>query len=182
MTRTPRRACRTSILRSSFHVSGGQGNYGVYMSDGQVVTEIRNSSFEVAGGTTSVGLYADGAGWQGSDSLQLRDTEVSSYGASGSSYGIKFDTGVAIYLILDDSKVWGHLATNNYGLVHAGGGSSVNVQGSSLLGATQVANVLGNLFVASSALSGGATMATGFLGCAGVWDETATFYANTCPP
>jgi hypothetical protein len=175
-------AGRSSILRSKIKAIGALENYGVYMGTGQIVTEIRNSRIDASGGTVSYGLYAtpDG-GWTGSDSLALRDTEVSAFGGSNSSYGVRFESGANLYLSVVDSLVWGHGSPSGYGVVHLGG-NAASIQASSLVGATKVADVIGNISIASTSMSGGPVTATGWLGCIGVWDENAIFYANSCPP
>lgn len=175
-------AGRSSVLRSKITATGAGNNYGIYMIEGQVLTELRDSRIDALGGSKTYGLYATGPGWQGADVLTLRDTEVNSGGASVHSYGILFEPSVTISLTVYDSLVFGHVSPQAYGISHLGQ-PAVGVQGSSLAGATKVAETNGNMLITSTAMVGGPTSAAGWLGCVGVWDELAVFYpGNACPP
>jgi hypothetical protein len=174
-------AGRSSILRSHIHAGTGHSNYGVYMSSGQVVTEIRDSTIEATGGSVTVGLYADGEGWDGNDSLAIRDTEISSFGAISNSYGILFEEGATIYLTLANSKAWG-----TPGVEQLRRDPSRRQLGSSTSRARRPRLDPGRgrprqplHRVEPRWLRRGTTAATGWLGCAGVRDEGAVFYANT---
>ena len=95
------------------------------------------------------------------------------------SYGIHFNTCTASVEVAL-SKIWGHVgSTNNYGIYHAGGGVAV-VQGSSIVGSTATVEMMGSAMITTE-LNGGAASASGWIGCMGVWDESAVFYTNTCP-
>jgi len=173
---------RSSILRSKISVSGGATNYGVYMQDGQTVTLIRNSQVTVNGGATTYGIYAIQSGtWTGQENLQIRDSEISSFGGSSASYGMKLETGTSVAFDINGSKVWGHIAPTTYGLMQLGT-APIGLQGASVVGFTKTIQTAGSISIASTFLNGGPVTASGWVGCMGVWDENGIFYANSCPP
>lgn len=176
-------AGRSSLLRSTISVFGGESSYGVFLGSGQILTEIRDSRLDVLSAGTTHGLFAQPiGGWQGSEGLLIRDTEISSAGGTTASYGVRIETGATISLDVTNSKIWGHVAPQTYGLANRGG-SPTGIQGSSLVGFTKVAEVTGSMVISSTLLNGGPTTAAGWLGCVGVWDELAVFYPGIgCPP
>jgi hypothetical protein len=178
----PPAGVRSSILRSTIAVSGAATNYGVNMLNAQTVTLIRDSRMDVVGGTTTYGIAAAPNGpWLGQENLQIRDSEISSAGGSSASYGIKLEAGTSVALDINNSKVWGHVAPTTYGL-QQNGFFPVVLQGSSVVGFTKTIDSVSNVSVASTLLNGGPATASGWIGCMGVWDENAVFYANSCPP
>jgi hypothetical protein len=172
---------RTAILRCRIGVSGATTNYGILMGSGQTVTEIRDTRMDVTGGSTTYGLYAIGSGWQGSESLTIRNTEINSAGGSTASYGVRLELGANIALDVSSSKIWGHVAPTTYGVLH-GNNSPMGFQSSSIIGFTNTVSTAGNVSIASTLLHGGPVTAAGWKGCMGVWDEGGVFYSNTCPP
>lgn len=172
---------RSSILRSTIAVSGAATNYGVNMLNAQTVILIRDSRMDVVGGTTTYGISAAPNGaWQGNESLQIRNTEISSAGGSSASYGIYVVDPALVGFDINVSKVWGHVSPVTYGIVQ--GQSVLGVQGSSVTGFTQTVQSAGNVSIATTLLQGGPATAQGWIGCMGVWDENAVFYAQgTCP-
>lgn len=179
----PMDARRGAILRSKVAVSGATTNYGVYLGDALSLTSIRDSRFDVWGGSTTQGLYASGfAGWSGTESLGIRDTEIISVGGSTASYGIRFEGGASIVLNILGSMVLVHTAPTTYGIYTDSLSAPGGIQGSSITGFTKAVQFGGSISISSTALQGGPTTAGGWLGCMGVWDENAVFYTQGCPP
>jgi hypothetical protein len=173
---------RSSILRSKVAVSGASNNSGVYMFDALSLTTIRDSRFDVTGGSSTQGLYATsaGTGWYGSESITIRDTEISSAGGSTTSYGIRFE-GATISLSIFGSSIWGHVAPTTYGIYSTSPSTVAGAQGASITGFTNTIYFGGSISISSTFLQGGPATAGGWLGCMGVWDENAVFYAQGCP-
>jgi hypothetical protein len=171
---------RAVILRSQILASGVNTTYGVSMLDRLTLAELRDSRIDAISASTNYGIFADqNFGWSGNEQLTIRNTEVSAAGGS-STYGVHFDTCTASVEVAG-SKIWGHVgSSNNYGIYHAGSGSAV-VQGSSIVGSTATVAMLGSAMISTTELNGGSASAAGWIGCAGVWDESAVFYSNTCP-
>ncbi len=177
----PPTAGRSSILRTRIAASGARTNYGVFMTNSQSLTEIRDSRIDATGGVSTHGIYAvPSPNWQSQETLQIRNTEISSSGGSTASYGINLDGGAWMSLSIQVSKVWGNGSPTAYGIRNTGPGATI-LQGASIVGATQTVLAMGNASIASTNLNGGPVTAAGWLGCAGVWDEAAVFYAQTCP-
>ncbi|MEA2562894.1 MAG: hypothetical protein QOH06_4398 [Acidobacteriota bacterium] len=173
---------RSSILRSTIVVSGAATNYGVNMLNAQTVTLIRDSRMDVVGGTTTYGISAAPNGaWSGNESLQIRNTEISSVGGSSASYGINILYLAWISFDINGSRIWGHVSPLSYGIVQGDQGP-MGIQGSSVTGFTQTVQTAGSISIASTLLQGGPATAQGWIGCMGVWDENAIFYAQgACP-
>jgi hypothetical protein len=172
---------RSVILRSQISASAASTTYGISMLDRLTLSELRDSAIGVANASTNYGIYAaQNTAWSGQEALNIRNTEVSAAGGS-SSYGVHFTSTSWAYVDIAVSRIWGHVAsTNNYGIYHYGGGAAI-VQGSNIVGSTATVEVSGNAMITSTELNGGASSAGGWMGCAGVWDESVTFYNNTCP-
>jgi hypothetical protein len=173
---------RSSILRSTITVSGSATNYGIHILNAQTVTLIRDSRMDVVGGSTTYGIYAAPNGaWTGNESLQIRNSEISSAGGSSASYGINVVDPVLLNFDINGSRVMGHVSPVTYGILQGGQGV-VGIQGSSVTGFTQTLQSAGNVSIASTLLQGGQATALGWIGCMGVWDENAIFYAQgACP-
>ncbi|HEX4962450.1 MAG TPA: hypothetical protein VF173_16565 [Thermoanaerobaculia bacterium] len=177
----PPTGIRSSILRTKLVVSGATTNYGINLLNAQTVTLIRDSRIDVAGGTTTYGISATPNGsWPGQENLQIRDSEISSYGGGSASYGIRFDTSTSVSLDISTSKVWGHISPTTYGILQLGT-SPIGLQGASVTGFTQTIQTAGSVSIQSTLLNGGPATASGWLGCMGVWDENGVFYTNSCP-
>jgi hypothetical protein len=177
-------AGRSSILRSKITVSGAGTNYGISMLYAQILTLLRDTRIDVVGGGLTYGIYVGGPWVGGHESLQIRDSEISSAGGATTSYGAFFDSGTFVDLDINGSKVWGHVAPTTYGILQLGspGAVGIGLQGSSIVGATKTIDASGNISAASTYLNGGPIVSGAWLGCMGVWDENGVFYANSCPP
>src|SRR5215208_881526 len=171
---------RSSIIRSRIAVSGTGTSYGVFMVGGQTVTEIQDTRIDAIGGSASYGIYALPGGWQGSESLALRNVVINSAGASSLSAGIYLEGGTTVGLEIYNSKVWGHVAPTTYGIFQ-GGNISSGIRLSSVVGFTKTVQTAGNISIGLTDLIGGPVTASGWLGCQGVVDEMGVFYPNSCP-
>jgi hypothetical protein len=177
-------AGRSSILRTKIVASGPGTNNGLALASGQFVSEIRDSRMDVVGGQITYGIYAwpgGGCSWQGNENMQIRNSEIISGGGSSGSYGINIQSPAWVAFDINGSKVWGHTSPTTYGIVQDGQGP-MGIQGSSVTGFTQTVRTAGNIGIASTLLQGGPATAQGWIGCMGVWDENAVFYAQgACP-
>jgi hypothetical protein len=172
---------RSSILRSTITVSGARTNYGVNMLNAQTVTLIRESQMVVLGGTTTYGIHAKpDLTWVGQESLNIRNSEISSGGGSSASYGINIQDSAWITLDILGSRLGGISSPTTYGIVQ-GGQAPTGMQGSHIVGFTQTIQTAGSVSIQSTYLQGGPATALGWLGCMGVWDENAVFYTQGCP-
>jgi hypothetical protein len=173
---------RSRLLRSQIAVIGGQNSYGIYLSEGQILAEVRDSRIDVIGGANTYGIYATGPTWAVSESLLLRDTTIYSAGGTATATGVRFENPVGIYLSVFGGWVWAGASPQTFGILHLGT-NAVGVQGSSIVGLTQVAQAATSMILTNSELRGGPISAGAWLGCVGVWDEVAVFYAGPgCPP
>lgn len=174
---------RSSILRSRIAVWGGAANYGVLMIDGQTLTKLHDSRIDASIGQTTYGISAAVLiGWlSGNDSLSIRNTEISSAAnTNGTSWGVRFDSSTSISLDVASSKIWAHIASTAYAASQQGNAPMTFVH-SNLLAATKTVESVSSVSIASTALYGGPVSVSGWVGCMGVWDENAVFYANSCP-
>ena len=174
---------KSSILRSRIAVWGGAKNYGVLMVDGQTLTKLHDSRIDASIGPTTYGINAGiSSGWfGGNDSLSIRNTEISSAAnPTGTSYGVRLDSGSSITLDVASSKIWAHVSSTAYAASQQGN-APMTFAHSNLLGATKTIESVSSVLIASTALQGGPVDASGWVGCVGVWDENAVFYANSCP-
>jgi hypothetical protein len=172
---------RSSILRTKITVSGAGHNHGVSTRDGLFITEIRDSLIHATGGSTARGVHGlFQLLWSGQELLQIRNTEIQSWGGSSASYGIDLDAGTWVNLEITGSKIWGHLSPTTYGIRQAAG-AAMGMQGASIVGMTGTIETAGSAAIASTMLNGGPVTAGGWLGCMGVWDENGVFYAQGCP-
>lgn len=172
---------RSVILRSQIAVIGANTQYGISMLDRLTLAELRDSQIDVTTGVSTYGIYAaKNLSWQGSEGLAIRNSEVSSAGGSTASYGAFLSADTTGTLNVQMSRIWGHVSSTAYGIKQDGAGTVV-VQGSSLVGSSATLVTNGSATIATTELNGGAASASGWLGCQGVWDESAVFYTNTCP-
>jgi hypothetical protein len=181
----PLPAGRSSILRSKINVSGGTSqNNGIYMGGVQLITELRDSRVDAFGGSAARGIYAyPDSSWFGQETLQIRNSEINAWGGSSESYGIDiggFNGVVSIILDIFGSKVWGQASPTTYGIRQSF--SPMGIQGSAVTGYTHTVESSGNVSIGGTFLQGGPAIAVGWIGCMGVWDENAVFYAQgACP-
>ena len=174
---------RSSILRSRIAVSGGTVNYGVRMSRGQTVTEIRETQIDVTGGpsgSNAYGISALAGDWLGSETLELRNVRINSI-SSSQSFGILLQTDTSILLVVSHSKIVTSNAAITKGIFQ-GGNRAVFAEHSIIQGLTKTVEVPNHsCSIQATGLVGGPTTAGLWQGCMGVWDEMGVFYTTGCP-
>ena len=172
---------RSSILRSNIAVTGGSTNYGVFMDLAQTLVEMQDTRIDAVGGPATFGIFASpGGGWQGAETLTLRNVVINSAGGGLQSSGIWLQAGTTVGLEIYNSKIWGHVSPDTYGIFQ-GGNIAVGLRYSSVVGFTKTVQSAGNVGIAWTDLIGGPVTVSGWVGCIAVADEAAVFYPNTCP-
>ena len=170
---------RSSIVRSRIVVSGTGTVYGVWMLGGQTLTEMQETRIDVSG-PDPIGIYALQGGWQGNETLALRNVELKATGTS-SSFGIFLDQQTTVWLDISYSRIEAFGAPLTKGIFQ-GGSAAVIIQNSRIWGLTKaVETTTASFSIQSSALFGGPTTGGGWNGCMGVWDENGAFYTHGCP-
>jgi hypothetical protein len=187
-----------AIERSTLNAAGGSTAYGV-STKGDATTAVKYSVIDVSGASsTSYGLAANTGGTYS----EIRDVQVSVSASSGSAFGLwisDFPTSADIRLtdstltvaggsgpkgifssssgtlFVEQSQVRA-LGSGGIGIDDTDG--DVIVDHSEIAGESSTVNGI-NAFIGATRLHGGAASATT---CAGVYDESFTFYAGpTCP-
>jgi hypothetical protein len=140
--------------------------YGFFALNGGGFQEIEDAHVEMSGGPTSYGFWQDSAGFNPSE---IRGSTFIVSTPSGIARGVYFQGGS---LRISRSTIRASGSTS-YGI----DGFNVLVDSSEIAGATATVNgILIN--IGGSKLDGGAASGPT---CAGVWDESYTFFASTCP-
>jgi hypothetical protein len=161
----------TSVTASA---SGGTTSIGVYNNFSS--PEMTNMNASASGATTNYGVY------NFTSSPKMTNVNASASEGTGS-YGVfNGNSSPAI----QNSLISARYGTNNYGIYNSATESAytVKINHSQVTGST---NTIYNdshytTRVGTTLLDGGAALAnSGTLTCAGVYDESYVFYANTCP-
>jgi hypothetical protein len=172
---------RSSIVRSNIAVSGGSTNYGVTMSVTQILTEIQDTRIDVTSGPLTFGIFAFPIGWQGNETLTLRNVIIKSADGGLLSAGIYLDQGTTVGLDISHSRILSGNSPTTKGIFQ-GGGPPVVIQHSSIWGLTKTVEAPSASFsIQATALIGGPATAGLWQGCMGVWDEMGQFYPMGCP-
>jgi hypothetical protein len=172
---------KSSIVRSYIAASGGSTNYGVTMAVNQILTEIQDTRIDVTSGPLTFGIFAFPIGWQGNETLTLRNVVIKSTDGGLQSAGIYLDQGTTVGLDISHSRI---LTTNSPTTkgIFQGGGPPVFIQHSSIWGLTKTVEAPSASFsIQATALIGGPATAGLWQGCMGVWDEMGQFYPTGCP-
>jgi hypothetical protein len=139
---------------TAFLSSASGTSYGVY-NDNASSPKMTNVTVFVHGGGTNYGVYNDNA-----SSPTIQNSTISASGANGASYGIYNEASSSSYTVrVDNCQITGDTNTIFNGDYYT-------------------------TLVGASLLSGGnviSTTTSSTVTCAGVYDESYTFYANTCP-
>lgn len=186
------------IEGATLNAIGGTSAYGINTKGPDTVTTIKRSVVNVSEATNSYGLGANTFGRY----AEIRDVQVTVSASSGTAYGIWIaDLPTSADHRLTDSTITASGGSSRYGIYSESSGtlfveqSQVRAIGS---GGTGIDHVTGDTFIDHSEIAGdGATVnalnanigATRLQGgaasggtCAGVYDETFTFFAGpTCP-
>jgi hypothetical protein len=153
------RSARISVAPSS-----GDG-YGIVVTNSAYPLEVDDVHVDVNGGSALYGYYQDSSG----SAIRISNSTFLISNATTSSRGIYFRSSDLVL---------------SHAVARASGGTSYGVDGpvhaDNCEIAGETATVLSSFgFIGGSKLDGGAV--SGTVTCAGVWDESYTFYASTCP-
>jgi hypothetical protein len=191
------------IERSTLKTDGGSIAYGVSSKGPGAAATVKDSAIEVTNATSqSYGLSANTSGTY----KELRDVQVKVSASSGSAYGIwlaenpassdlrvtgstiTVDGGTVRYgiylnaslrLLIEQSQIRS-TGTSGYGVSSLQGGD-VLIDHSEIMGGTSTVEGF-NVFVGATRLHGGAVVSFATEACAGVYDESFTFFAGpACP-
>jgi hypothetical protein len=154
--------------------SGGSGssNYGVYSYSFSSPTMI-NVTASASGGTYNYGVY----NFSSSSPTMINVTASASGGTY--TYGVYNYSSSPTMMNMTASASGG---TNNYG-VHSSSTGTIMINNSVIIGSTNTIynGINTTTRVGSTKLEGGAVSNSGTLTCAGVYDESYTFYTTACP-
>jgi len=171
-------ATRPTIRRTVISASGATNSFGIYNDQAGLPVEVRESKITVSATSQSAGLYFDAMG-VGAGATTLVNSAVSATGAT-TNYGISFTGTGSDSLTVDDSQVAASGGTSSYGLSISTSG--LTVRHSSMSGATRSIKTLLNTPKIGLTQLSGAFEPSGLSACAGVYDQSLTFFAGpTCP-
>lgn len=173
---TPASPTLRNVALNVVSALGGTG-YGVFIDQNSNVPELRDSFVNVNGGTHAYGFYREGLGAPSVRTEILSSTLVAS-GASNEDAAVFFnDPGD---LVIAGSQLRASGGAANFGVLNRDFQASLEVDSSQIEATTAtVANFLG-VSIGASRLRGGPV--TNGTRCAGVYDETTTFFPGpTCP-
>jgi hypothetical protein len=148
------------------------GNYGIDLSSGDS-SVLTNVTATASGGTTAIGLFVTNS------SFRMEG------GIADGTLGVYVEAilGSAETVVLHNVAVNGaeYGLETDVGFFPPGSSLDVMINNSSIRGvANSIDNSSANVFVGGTQLAGGAVAGSGVT-CAGVWDESYTFSASTCP-
>jgi hypothetical protein len=188
---------RLTVRQSSFLASGSMFSDGAVISGNQtkltdVVATARDATVDNIGlslfgdGITLTNVTAVASGAGGSAPVGISASDASfrmEGGVAQGHYGISIGTSFPFPQVVALHNV--SVNGSEYGLKldvgHTGGNLDVMVNNCSIRGVTNsIKNSSANGFVGGTQLAGGAVTGAGVT-CAGVWDESYTFSASTCP-
>jgi hypothetical protein len=159
------------IERTVIDVSGGSQNTGLNSVDNMTLGHVRDVQI-TASGSTAYGIRLAING----EALRLTNSTIAVQGAT--SYGIFYSGDGSIHVEQSQIRATG---TTSYG-VRTGNATEVTIDHSQIAGETFT--VFGSIVarIGASRLDGGPVDATGGATCAGVYDESFTFFAGPgCP-
>lgn len=177
---SPRRA---EIRRSRIVANDATNNYGIYITTGLFLREIRDSEITALRGTSTYGIAIDGIIAGPAETITIDHCEIDAWSASGDNYGVYVggsQVGSTVQALFADIHADGAAGTGRYA-IRQNSSSPANLQNSSLIGATNTVLSVGPIAIGATRLLGGAVSGGGYVGCFGVWDELGIFYPNTCP-
>lgn len=153
-------------------VNGASTGYGIQTTGFSAsFAELDNAHVEVIGGGTGYGYNQDGSA---PSAVRITDSTFTVASTTTNANGINF-FGQELRLTRSTVRASGSAGTS-IGIY----GSSVMVDNSEVAGDTASISGSSTITIGGSKLEGGATLGT--VTCAGVWDESYTFYAGpTCP-
>lgn len=159
------------VRRTEISVTNPRDAVGIYWDGLNVTAELREVRVDATGANNAYGVLQEGF-----DGLMLtvEDSTINARNASNT-YGIRMSGG---NLFVSQSKIRG-LGPGGYGIYSPGGGLTATVGHSEIVGDLGTVAVFSTQ-IGATLLDGGPVVA-GIDTCAGVYDESYTFYASTCP-
>lgn len=158
------------IERTKIRVTNATNGHGIFAIDFANLSSLRDLQINISGGSTGYGIRVLSSSGFGITKLTNAAISVQ----STNSYGVFFSA--AAQLRIEQSQV---LASgNSYGLWGSAGTAIVNH--SEITGATSTVFGFPTALIGASQLSGGAASAG--TTCAGVFDESYTFFAGPAYP
>jgi hypothetical protein len=158
---------RRSVIKVEGIGTSGTKN-GIYMEDGGFPKELTDVEIIVKGGTTAIGVAV--GSFTGSPTITIRNSKIVVSDASSAAYGIdNVSAGFQIFACHIEA-----IGSNGTGIEANIG--AVRVMSSTVSGEISTVSSL-SAEIGTTFLNGGPAYAT----CAGVYDESFTFYASTCP-
>ncbi len=155
------------VRRTTIQVVGANHGQGIFRDLTATSTELRDVQIRVSGGVHASGIKTMLAG---PFLITITGSTIEAEGSSDS-YGINFDGGGQVKV--EQSRVRASGNGFSYGINGIG---SLTVNHSEIIGATATVEAV-DAKIGATLLDGGPAFAT----CAGVYDESYTFFASTCP-
>ena len=160
-----------TVERTEVTVSGRPNGYGVFSEDADL--SLKDVSIDATGGTVAYGYY-----WNsqfGNGALTVSHSTIVAQGASSQAFGIRF--GGSSPMKVEHSRIEASSTGLSYG-VDCNSSVSCLIDHAEVAGDTASVTSGFGVNVGATQLRGGA--ASGAT-CSGVYDETYTFFASTCP-
>ena len=167
------------IKRTVINVSGGAStNAGIYSLDAMRLDEVRDVQINASGGI-AYGIRFRSNGSSTTGALRLTASTITAQSESSSSYGIHSEVSTPIYIEQSQIRAIG---PNGRGVFNASGlTSTVTIDHSEVAGTTSTVEGR-DVYIGATRLHGGAVISFGTEACAGVYDESFTFFAGpACP-
>lgn len=161
------------VRRTVFNVTdaGTSGSkIGIWTEDAGCPKELTDVEINVSGGANAYGIQE--ASSNIACTLNIRSSSINV--SSSTAYGIYAQSALTVDILGSKIKASG---STSYGLYSTSTNTPFRVKDSEIAGATATVDVFDSN-IAGTMLDGGAASANA---CAGVYDESYTFYASTCP-
>lgn len=158
------------VQRTDVTLSGSSFGYGLFSRAANLTLE--DSKINASAGTKAYGYFSDPS--QSDGALTVTESTIVAQGTSSETFGIRFNSSSSSTKV-EHSRIEAISNGLSYG-VDCFSLADCSIGHSEIAGAT--ASVTGSLNVGATQLKGGA--ASGAT-CAGVYDESHTFHASTCP-
>lgn len=173
---TPALVTLRNVVLNVFTALGATG-YGVFVDDNAGVLELRDSIVNVTGGVGAYGFYRNGLGSVAVRTEILGSTLIASGGTNETAAVFFGEPGE---LVISNSQLRASGGAANFGVLNRDFQPRLRVDASQIEATTAtVANFL-DVSIGASRLSGGPV--TNGVRCAGVYDETSTFFPGPlCP-
>ena len=162
------------IERTKIRVTNATNGHGIIAIDFANLSSLRDLQINISGGSTGYGIRV--ASSSGFGITNVTNSAISVQSTTATSYGVVYLAGTQ--LRVEQSQVRASGSGNSYGLWGSAG--TANVNHSEITGATSTVSGFFPTLIGASQLNGGAASAS--TTCAGVYDESYTFFAGpSCP-